>query len=419
MSVTIRIIAALLAGLLAGALVPHSAIGEQIVGAIAPLGTVWLNALRMTIIPLVLALLITGVATTARAARGGRIAGAALVWFAVLLTIGVLFAAVVTEALLWLWPILPQSSAALRLAAPGQSVPAVPGAMEQVMAVVPSNIFAALTAGDMLPIVVFGLVFGFAAARLDEVRGSVLLGVVDSIGQVMMTIVGWVLLLAPIGIFALALNVGFQSGFDAAGGLAQYIVIVSVVLILQMLLITYPVALVFGRVPARRLLRGFLPPQIFAFTTQSSLASLPSMIAAAQGPLGLGKTATGLVLPLAVAIFRMTSPAGNMAVVLVVAQIYGIDLSWGTILIGAAIAVIGSLAVTGVASSVSFFIVLVPMCLAMGVPVEILPLLLPVEVLPDLWRTVGNVTADLAVATVLGDGDATEGGEPADSRSQR
>lgn len=410
MSLTIRIIAALFAGLLVGALLPRDPLGDQIVGNVAPLGTVWLNALRMTIIPLVLALLITGVATTAQAAKGGRIAGAALGWFAALLSVGVLFAAIVTQALLWLWPILPQSSAALRLAAPGQAVPAVPGAMEQVMAVVPSNIFAALTAGDMLPIVLFGLVFGFAAARLETGRSAALLAVVDSVGQVMMTIVGWVLLIAPIGVFALALNVGFRSGFDAAGGLAQYIAIVSVVLILQMLFITYPVAIAFGRVPVRRLIRGYLPPQIFAFTTQSSLASLPSMIAAAQGPLGLGKTATGLVLPLAVAIFRMTSPAGNMAVVLVVANIYGIALGWGTILIGAVIAVIGSLAVTGVASSVSFFIVLVPMCLAMGIPVEILPLLLPVEVLPDLWRTVGNVTADLAVATILGHDEPAEAG---------
>ena len=78
-------------------------------------------------------------------------------------------------------------------------------------------------------------------------------------------------------------------------------------------------------------------------------------------------------------------------------------MGWSAIALGAAIGVVGSLAVVGVASSATFFVVIVPISLALGVPVELLPLLLPVEVFPDLWRTVGNVTADMAVTAAMAD----------------
>ena len=398
-----RILLALVAGLIVGGLVPNGATADTAVATGQAVGTIWIDALKMTIIPLVFGLLVTGIASAVQAARGGRVAMTAMVWFIGLLIAGVILAAVTTEILLLLWPFDASTVAALRAGAAGSVVPPPPSALDMAMGIVPSNIFAALSAGDMLPIVLFACVFGLATARLDAAARDPILALMQGVAAAMMTIVHWVLLIAPIGIFALALAVGHRAGMSAGGAILHYVAIVSLVLIIQMILITYPVAIVAGRVAPLTFIRALLPVQALALSTQSSLASLPVMVAQSREALHLPERTTGLVLPLAVSLFRMTSPAGNLAVVLVVAHIYGISLGWGAIALGAAIAVLGSFAVVGVASTATFFVVLVPLCAALGVPAALLPLLLPVEIFPDLWRTVGNVTADMAVATIVAD----------------
>lgn len=405
MNATVRILLGLLIGVTFGAMLPHDAMGETILALLEPIGTLWLNALRMTIIPLVLALVVSSIASTADAARGGQLALRTMGWFAALLVVGVVFAAIVTRLLLAAWPIDPQAAAALRSSVAAAELPPTPPPTEALLGIFPTNIFTSLTNGDMLPIVVFALVFGLSASRLGDSERTTLIGLFRSIGEVMMRIVGWVLLAAPVGVFALAAAVGYRTGFGAAGGALYYVILVSVVLILQLLLISYPVALLLGKVAPGQLIRALVPSQAVALSTQSSLASLPAMMSAAVGPLGVPPERAGLILPLAVSLFRITSAAGNLAVVMFIAHVNDIPLGWTQIAIGAAIGVVGSLSVVGVASSVSFFVVLVPMCLAMGVPLTILPLLLALEVIPDLWRTVGNVTADLAVCAVVGSGD--------------
>jgi len=398
---TARIFLALILGITLGAVLRGSSWGAPVAAFVEPIGILWLNALRMTIIPLVLALLITSVATTADAARGDQLTLRALAWFAGLLMIGVVFAALCSEAILTLWPVSAEAASALRASVPASATPQVPNFATALTGILPDNVFAALTAGEMLPIVIFALIFGFAATHINSDARVALLAPIKALGDVMMVIVGWVLILAPLGVAALAYGVGYHTGFSAASAIVQYIVTVSGVLILQLLFLTYPLALLLSGIAPVKLLRAFLPAQVLAATTQSSLASLPAMIASLRGTLDLPERTTHLVLPLAVALFRITSPAGNLAVGLFLAHLYGVHLSWGQVAIGATIAVIGSLSVVGIASSVTFFIVLVPMCSAMQVPIALLPLLLPVEVFPDIWRTVGNVTADMAVTTLL------------------
>jgi Na+/H+-dicarboxylate symporter len=110
------------------------------------------------------------------------------------------------------------------------------------------------------------------------------------------------------------------------------------------------------------------------------------------------------VLPLAVSIFRITSPAMNLAVVLYVASLYGIQPALPQLATGVMLATVLSLAVVSLPSQITFFTALVPISIAMGVPLELLPLLLPVEIVPDLFRTVGNVTADMAVTVMVARG---------------
>jgi len=146
-----------------------------------------------------------------------------------------------------------------------------------------------------------------------------------------------------------------------------------------------------------------------AFSTQSSLASLPAMVEAARTALGVAPASAGLVLPLAVAVFRLTSPVANLAVCLYVAQLYGVPLGIGALVAGGLTALAVSVASVGLPGQVSFFASVGPICLAMGLPLGVLPLLLAVEVVPDIFRTIGNVTGDLAAARIVqGEDDAPE-----------
>jgi Na+/H+-dicarboxylate symporter len=215
-----------------------------------------------------------------------------------------------------------------------------------------------------------------------------------------MVIVHWVLRLAPIGVFALAAVAGARAGLAAAGALIHYVAIVVTACVTVTLLV-YPLVAATSRVGFGRFAKAVAPAQAFAFSTQSSIASLPAMIEATSGPLSVEERVRNMVLPMAVSIFRITSAAANFAVALYVAALHGIEIGPGLFLVGMLVATVVSLAAVGLPSQVSFFTTIGPVCLAMGVPVELLPLLLAVETIPDIFRTVGNVTADIALTLIV------------------
>jgi len=153
-----------------------------------------------------------------------------------------------------------------------------------------------------------------------------------------------------------------------------------------------------------RFARAALPSQILAFSTQSSLACLTAMIEAARDVLRLPQRVFSVTLPMAVSLFRCTSPIVNLSIVLFVAHVNGMSIGLAPLFAGVCVAVVTNFAVVGLPSQITFFTSTVPISYAMGVPTDILPLLLAIEVIPDLFRTVGNVTADLAVTTVVAKG---------------
>ena len=197
----------------------------------------------------------------------------------------------------------------------------------------------------------------------------------------------------------------------AAGVLGHYIAIVCLSQIGAILLV-YVGVLLFGKIRLGRFIQAIAPAQVVAFSTQSSLASLPVMVERARDYLGVTHASAGLVLPLAVAVFRLTSPIANLAVCLYVAQLYGVHLSLGVLIAGGLTALAVSVASVGLPGQVSFFASVGPICLAMGLPIGVLPLLLAVEVIPDIFRTIGNVTADLAATRIIA-GDDTPVVDPA------
>jgi Na+/H+-dicarboxylate symporter len=211
----------------------------------------------------------------------------------------------------------------------------------------------------------------------------------------MLIVIGWVLKLAPIGVGALAYGVGARTGAAAFGALLHYIVTVSAIGFL-VLLAGYPVAMIFGRVSLLRFARTVAPAQAVAISTQSSLASLPAMLEASEA-LGASPATAGIVLPMAVAVFRATSPAMNLAVALYIAHWLGIPIGPGALAAGVCTAAITTMGSVSLPGTISYIASVAPVAIAMGVPIEALGLLIAVETIPDLFRTIGNVTMDVAV----------------------
>ncbi len=400
MTLTQRILAALAAGLILGLLLARfSRIGAIVTPALELIGKAWVGGLRITIVPLVFTLIVTGIASAADAARAGGLAARALLFIAVGLTASAFVSGLVVEGMLAIWPVAPGAIGSLGVAdALPPNATAVTG--EWLLSFIPVNPIKSAAEGEMVPLVAFALLFGFAATRIEHSRCAGLVGWFQAVTDTLMVIVHWVLRLAPIGVFALATVAGARAGLAAAGTLIHYVAIVVSACAVVTLLV-YPLVAATTRVGISRFAKAVAPAQAFAFSTQSSIASLPAMIGAASGPLAVDERVRNMVLPMAVSIFRITSAAANFAVALYVAALHGIDIGPGLFLVGMLVATVVSLAAVGLPSQVSFFTAIGPVCLAMGVPVELLPLLLAVETIPDIFRTVGNVTADIALTLIV------------------
>ena len=404
MSLGLRVLIGLVAGLLAGIAVSVSQNPSlfNLVSVIEPAGSLWVNALQMTVIPLVLSLLITAVTSTADVGVIGRIGAKAMLLFLTLLFAGATFAALVTPPLLAGLTIAPLTVASLRANAEGgviESAKQVPNLAQWVINLIPVNPIKAAADGAMLPLSVFALVFGFAITRISDELGQTLTRFFEGIAEAMLVIVRWVLLLAPVGVFALVLPVATRMGVGAVGALAYYVVLASALYIIVTLLL-YAVAVLFGRAPLRQFVRASAPAQAIAFSTSSSLASLPAMVEGMEKRLGLPHQITGFVLPLAVSVFRMGGPIRMTVGALFIARLYGIELNAAQVATVAVTAVFMSLGSVGLPSGAGFFVI-VPVFSAVGLPVEGVGILLAVDTIPDTFNTVNNVTADMAAATII------------------
>jgi Na+/H+-dicarboxylate symporter len=397
-----RILLALVVGLAAGigSVAADLAWTPRLIAIAEPIGGMWLNALQMTIVPLVVALLITGIADSAKAARASRLATRALAFFVAFLFLSAITAALLTPLFLNLFPLPAESAAALRAAMTTTGpVGAAPSFSDFVRTIVPTNPVSAASETAILPLIVFTLVFAFAMVRLPEAPRERLVGFFQAIADTMLIVIGWVLLIGPIGVFALAYVVGARAGGTAIGAMLHYVVIVTATGTVVWLA-AWPVALIGARISPLRFTRAIASSQALAFSTQSSLACLPAMLRAA-GKLEVPVAASGVVLPMAVAIFRATGPVMNLAVAIYIAYWFGIELTPTRIALGIAAAATTTMGAVGIPGQASFITSIAPICFAMGVPIEPLGLLIAVEPLPDLMRTLGNVSMDVAATAVV------------------
>lgn len=412
MSQSTRILLALVMGMVAGILLASYAPAsvDPAVAIAQPIGQAWLNALQMTIVPLVFSLLVTGVAATAAAAQAGRLAGRAVGLYVSVMVASALSAAFLTPLFLELAPLPAESAAALRSALTGVGPnPAIPPIGEFLAGIIPSNIVRATAESNFLSMIIFALIFAFALMRIEERLRDLLVRLFTAVRDTMLVVIGWVLWVGPIGVFALALVVGARAGGGAFHALVHYILTVAGVG-LVVTLCAYPMAMIGGRVSLPRFSKAALPSQAVAVSTQSSLASLPAMLAGARS-LGTPVATAGVTLPLAVALLRATGPAMNFAVAIYIAHWFGVPLSFGTLAVGTIVAALTSLGAVSLPGTVSYVSSIAPVCATIGAPAAPLGLLVAVETIPDIMRTLGNVMWDLATTLTLSRGQREE---PAD-----
>ena len=399
------VLLALVVGLVGGMLAAKAGDGlrEPLIQIASIVGTLWLNALKMTVIPLIVALLVTGIARTADAARGGRIAAISVAFFLGIFLCSALLGAFFTPVLTGLFPLPPSAAEAMQagLASIDATATAavIPKAQDFVRNIVPSNVIAAASNGDVLPLVLFTLLFALAVTQVREQQRRTLVGLFEGIADALLVVISWVLAVAPIGILALSFVLGASAGGGAFAALAYYIVLVSSIGLI-VTLTAYPIAVFAGGRKLGEFARAMIAPQSVAVSTRSSLASLPAMLAAARN-LGIREQVADVTLPLAVALFRATGPAMNLAVLFYIAEWMGLEPSLPQVLAAVFVAVLMSLSAVSLPGEISFVSSIAPIGIALGIPLGPLALLIAVEMIPDIFRTFGNVTMDVAVTSAV------------------
>ena len=412
MSGPTRILLGLLAGLILGLLAKFLAGGHPwlevaIRYTIEPVGRMWLASLIMVVIPLILSTLALGVAGLGDLKRLGRVGLVTLVCFlgltALSTTLGL---------------------GAMNLVKPGRSLdPAVKAQLMEtykgdtaqvaekmglsqssfdinlLVNVVPRNPLKAAVNGDMLAVIFFALVLGAALARMNRDKAEPLVKVLESLGEAMVTIIDLVMKVAPLGVFCLIFSVMARFGYELLFNLMKYVLtVLGAMLLFQVL--GYGVVL---KLLARRAPLDFLKRirivMVTAFSTSSSNATLPTTIQTAEGELGISPQVAGFVLPLGATMNMNGTALFEGATVLFLAQVFGVDLSLGQQLVVILMSVVTAIGVAGIPGG---SLPLLMMVLGMvGVPPEGIALILGVDRLLDMSRTVLNVTGDLVTATLV------------------
>ena len=408
MSLTTRVLIALVAGIAAGVVIASSGSPaiQRAALSIEPLGTIWINAIRMTVLPLVVGALIVGITSAPDARAIGRVGRRAIVFFVVTLFIGAIYAAVIAPFFIDRIPLDPAAVAAMKASAETassnavQTAATVPTFSRWLIDLVPANPIKAAADGSLLSVIVFTLLFGLALLTLPPERRAPVVAFFQGMSDAALTVVRWVLQLAPIGVFALALPLATRMGASAAGALAGFVATVIGITVSFALLILYPIAVFGGRIGFMEFARASLPAQLVAFGSRSSLAALPQMIEAARTKLGLPQEISGFFLPLAASTYRVAGAVAQPTAVLFIAKLYGVELTATQMLTVVLTVVPTTFSVPGIPAG--SIIVMVPILATAGLPPAGIGVLLGIDAITDMFRTACNVTGDMAGAALLG-----------------
>ncbi|MBB1439303.1 dicarboxylate/amino acid:cation symporter [Shewanella sp. SG41-4] len=359
-------------------------------GFLHVIGTIFISSLKMLVVPLVFISLVCGTCSLSDPSKLGRLGGKTISFYlfttAIALTIAILAAVLIHPG-----------NASLAGNVLEYSAKDAPSLSEVIINIVPTNPMQAMSEGNMLQIILFAVVFGFAISHIGE-RGTRIASFFNDLNEVIMRVVTLIMQLAPYGVFALMATLSLTLGLETFGSVVKYFFLVVAVLFIQGLIV-YPTLLkLFSGLSPLMFLRKIRDVQLFAFSTASSNATLPVTIETAEHRMGVDNKIASFTLPLG-ATLNMDGTAIMQGVATVfIAQVFGIELSimdYATVVVTATLASIGTAGVPGVG-----LIMLAMVLNQVGLPVEGIALIIGVDRMLDMIRTAVNVTGD-AVATVI------------------
>jgi len=374
----------------------------SIAAASAPVGTAFMNAIRMVVIPLVMAVIFSGVAKLGDPRKLGRMGGFTLAFFWVTLVPAILIGMGVMKLGLAFAPDVPIPPAE------AQEAVEIPGFVDFLVGLIPPNPFAAASAGTLLPLIVFTALVAAAAGTLAEGPRTRLIEITDAVGAALIRLVWWILYTAPVGVFGLAAPVTAKLGWGLLGSLAVFIVSVVVGLAVFLGVVFLPLLWFVGGVSPKRFFSGTFGSVAVAFASTSTVAALPVMIEEATEKVKVTPSVVTLVVPLGASMYRPGSALFQGAAVVFLAHLYQVPVPVAAL--GGAILATFLVSLTVAPVPSSSIVTLAPALDTVGVPLSGMAILLGVDRIPDMFRTavncMGQVTTSVLVDRWVGGGEA-------------
>jgi len=390
-AIAIGLVAGLGFGLLAAATGSDTLMA--VATGVAPFGSAFMNAIRMVVIPLVMAVIFSGVAKLGDPRKLGRLGGLTLAFFWVSLVPAILLG----MGVMWLGlAFTPEVTAPLTAT---QEAPQLPGMVDFLVSLIPPNPFAAATNGALLPLIVFTALVAAATGTLDEGPRERLIGISDAVGDALIKLVWWILWTAPIGIFGLAAPVTAQMGWALLQSLAVFIVCVVAGLALYFLLVYAPLLRFVGGIGPLRFLKGVFGAASIAFSTTSTVAALPVALEEAQENLGVSRSIADLVVPLGASMYRTGSALFQGAAIIFLAHLYDVPVPAAAV--GGAVLATFLVALTVAPVPSSSVVTLAPALDVVGVPMGGLAILLGIDRIPDMFRSTLNNLGQITTAVLM------------------
>jgi len=389
--ITLGLVLGLLIGL--GAAMTENTLLLTIAREAAPLGTLFINAIKMVVIPLVVSVMFASIARLGDPKTLGKIGGKTLAFYWATLIPAILIGmSVMTMGLTFAPPLdMPDVDAA--------PIPQLQSLTDFIISLIPPNPFAAATQGALLPLIVFTALFAAAASTLEAERRERMITGAEDISDTLIKLVWWILWLAPIGVFGLIAPATAKLGWGLVQSLGLFIICVTLGLLILTLFIYVPLLMAFKKIGPRHFFKSTFGAATIAFSTTSTATSIPVALEESTKKLGVSESVAELLIPLGASMYRPGSALFQGAAIIFLAHIFNVPISlgaWGAIIFATFLV---SLTVAPVPSS--GVVTMAPALLSIGVPVSGLALILGIDRIPDMMRSCVNVLGQIATAVIV------------------
>jgi Na+/H+-dicarboxylate symporter len=389
-----QILIALFLGVLFAFIARSFGFESFIIDRISILGDLFIRALRMVIIPLIFASIISGVTSIGDSKNFGRLSVKTLLYYIVTTLLAV------SMGLIWVNFMQPGVGVHLGL----QQIPEnlhsdVHSLSENLMEIIPVNPLASMAEGKILPVIFFALLFGYFISKTDEPYKQIMTDFFDAIFQVMMKLTNFIILFTPIGVFALMAKVVARTGVDVFIPLAGYMFTVIIALSVHAFVVIPTILYFFAGINPLAYSKAVSAALLTAFSTSSSSATLPLTMSSVEINAGVSNKISSFVLPFGATINMDGTALYECVAAIFIAQVYGVDLSFGQQFIVVITALLASIGAAGI--PMAGLVMMTVILNAVGLPLEGIGLIIAVDRILDMMRTAVNVWGDVSGAALI------------------